>query len=171
MCAKTQFFVNVVFSILSSRLLLRLSNYWSNNWCWNRRDLQPLHKRRFPPKHRYSRRVSLVRTDMAIRYSHIHNVGIAYTYVTVMRYALTETAKHEEPIQKRLNTLLYFLLSFSEQLTPDSPRWVGCWWLGFVIFGFIFYPLGTLVCGLPKVLKGTYRNLNISCNLQPVTRN
>ncbi|KAF6210380.1 hypothetical protein GE061_013484 [Apolygus lucorum] len=43
----------------------------------------------------------------------------------------------------------------SEVLTPDNPRWVGCWWLGFVIFGLVFYPLGALVLGYPKVLPGT----------------
>jgi hypothetical protein len=39
-------------------------------------------------------------------------------------------------------------------LTARDPRWIGAWWLGFVIFGILIFFLSILLLGFPRELPG-----------------
>ena len=39
-------------------------------------------------------------------------------------------------------------------LTARDPRWIGAWWLGFLVFGFIILVSSLLVLGFPRELPG-----------------
>ncbi len=39
-------------------------------------------------------------------------------------------------------------------LTADDPRWIGAWWLGFVIFGIVIFIFSILLLGFPRELPG-----------------
>lgn len=44
---------------------------------------------------------------------------------------------------------------FRVTLTPDSPRWVGAWWIGFLISGALAFIVAFPIAGFPKSLPGT----------------
>lgn len=53
-----------------------------------------------------------------------------------------------------LNNLVLFLLFLgSITITPQDSRWVGAWWLGFLIGGVISFLAAIPFCFLPKSLK------------------
>ena len=39
-------------------------------------------------------------------------------------------------------------------LTPKDPRWIGAWWLGFLVFGLLFFVLALIISGFPSSLPG-----------------
>ncbi|XP_028411530.1 solute carrier organic anion transporter family member 4A1-like isoform X2 [Dendronephthya gigantea] len=39
-------------------------------------------------------------------------------------------------------------------LTSRDPRWIGAWWLGFVIFGIVIFVFSLLILGFPRELPG-----------------
>ena len=39
-------------------------------------------------------------------------------------------------------------------LTARDPRWIGAWWLGFVIFGIFIFIFSLLLLGFPRELPG-----------------
>ena len=39
-------------------------------------------------------------------------------------------------------------------LTPKDPRWIGAWWLGFLVFGLLFIFLAIAILGFPSSLPG-----------------
>jgi hypothetical protein len=39
-------------------------------------------------------------------------------------------------------------------LTPKDPRWIGAWWLGFLVFGLLFFLLAITLSGFPSSLPG-----------------
>ncbi len=48
---------------------------------------------------------------------------------------------------------------FSDTLmTPEDPRWIGAWWLGFLVFGAIAIVLATPMMCFPRRLAGSWRN-------------
>ena len=42
-------------------------------------------------------------------------------------------------------------------LTPSSPRWVGAWWIGFLLSGLLAFLVAFPMCGFPTKLPGMYR--------------
>lgn len=40
-------------------------------------------------------------------------------------------------------------------MTPDSPRWVGAWWIGFLISGALAFLVALPINGFPKSLPGS----------------
>ncbi|ODM96224.1 Solute carrier organic anion transporter family member 1C1, partial [Orchesella cincta] len=38
-------------------------------------------------------------------------------------------------------------------ITPDDPRWIGCWWLGWVIFGTAMFIMSFFIALFPKRLR------------------
>lgn len=43
----------------------------------------------------------------------------------------------------------------SVSLTPDNPRWVGAWWVGFLISGALAFLVALPIAGFPKSLPGS----------------
>ena len=39
-------------------------------------------------------------------------------------------------------------------LTPDDPRWIGAWWIGYVIGGFTLLVCFFVILGFPQALPG-----------------
>ena len=39
-------------------------------------------------------------------------------------------------------------------ITPDDPRWVGAWWIGYVIGGFVLFASSFSLLGFPQMLPG-----------------
>jgi hypothetical protein len=39
-------------------------------------------------------------------------------------------------------------------LTPKDPRWIGAWWLAFLVFGLLFFLLAITISGFPSSLPG-----------------
>ncbi|CAB4000586.1 solute carrier organic anion transporter family member 4A1-like, partial [Paramuricea clavata] len=39
-------------------------------------------------------------------------------------------------------------------LTPKDSRWIGAWWLGFLVFGLLFFLLAIIISGFPSSLPG-----------------
>ncbi|XP_028408691.1 solute carrier organic anion transporter family member 4A1-like [Dendronephthya gigantea] len=39
-------------------------------------------------------------------------------------------------------------------LTPKDHRWIGAWWLGFLVFGLLFWLLAIIISGFPSSLPG-----------------
>lgn len=37
-------------------------------------------------------------------------------------------------------------------ITVDDPRWVGAWWIGYVIFATAMCIFATIICTFPKIL-------------------
>ena len=54
--------------------------------------------------------------------------------------------------------MLFFILCFIQpsglNLTPKDPRWIGAWWLGFLVFGLLFFLLAITISGFPSSLPG-----------------
>jgi hypothetical protein len=48
----------------------------------------------------------------------------------------------------------FFLQPKGFNLTANDPRWIGAWWLGFVIFGILIFILSILLLGFPRELPG-----------------
>ena len=44
---------------------------------------------------------------------------------------------------------------FSISLSADNPRWVGAWWIGFIISGCLAFIIALPIAGFPKALPGT----------------
>ena len=44
---------------------------------------------------------------------------------------------------------------FRVSLTPDNPRWVGAWWIGFIISGILAFIVAFPLAGFPKYLPGS----------------
>ena len=44
---------------------------------------------------------------------------------------------------------------YSVSLTPDNPRWVGAWWVGFLISGALAFLVALPIAGFPKSLPGS----------------
>lgn len=42
----------------------------------------------------------------------------------------------------------------SLQITTKSPKWVGAWWIGFIIAGCMSLVVSIVLCGFPKYLPG-----------------
>ena len=47
------------------------------------------------------------------------------------------------------------LSCYSVSLTPDNPRWVGAWWVGFLISGALAFIVALPIAGFPKSLPGS----------------
>lgn len=45
--------------------------------------------------------------------------------------------------------------SASVSITPNSPRWVGAWWIGFLISGLLAFVVAFPMCGFPTKLPGS----------------
>ena len=39
-------------------------------------------------------------------------------------------------------------------ITPKDHRWIGAWWLGFLVFGLLFWLLAIVISGFPSSLPG-----------------
>lgn len=40
-------------------------------------------------------------------------------------------------------------------ITPASPRWVGAWWIGFLVSGVLAFIVAFPIGGFPKILPGS----------------
>ncbi|XP_028397690.1 solute carrier organic anion transporter family member 4A1-like [Dendronephthya gigantea] len=104
----------------------------------------------------------------------IHGAGICPLYSLVPSY-LDENV---EPKQMPVYLGLWYLSSFigpgigvlltgqflsvyvdiqqpdGLNLTPKDHRWIGAWWLGFLVFGLLFLFLAIVVSGFPRSLPG-----------------
>jgi len=49
----------------------------------------------------------------------------------------------------------------SVDLTPSDPRWVGAWWIGFIITAVCFILLTVPLTGFPKHLPGNDHGVHI----------
>ncbi|GAB6027862.1 hypothetical protein CHUAL_002080 [Chamberlinius hualienensis] len=69
----------------------------------------------------------------------------------------------------------YVTLSGNPGITPDDPKWIGAWWLGFMIIGIAFGAGALIVVFFPRQLKpsaGSQSSLNIrSQSAQDITNN
>lgn len=52
----------------------------------------------------------------------------------------------------------------SVSLTPNSPRWVGAWWIGFLISGLLAFVVAFPMCGFPTKLPGVYGSSQFKIN-------
>jgi hypothetical protein len=55
---------------------------------------------------------------------------------------------------KSFSYLVCFFQPEDINLTANDPRWIGAWWLGFVIFGILIFILSILLLGFPRELPG-----------------
>lgn len=57
--------------------------------------------------------------------------------------------------------LQFYVDSFSHEVTisPGHPQWIGAWWGGFIICGFLLFILATPFLGFPRVLVREKRRL------------
>ncbi|CAH1399802.1 unnamed protein product [Nezara viridula] len=64
-----------------------------------------------------------------------------------------------------------YSVSHKSELTPSSPTWVGCWWLGFICCGLACYVFSLPIFGLPKELPETsiHRASREEIHTEPVT--
>lgn len=46
----------------------------------------------------------------------------------------------------------YFDPSLHPKINDEDPRWVGAWWIGYIIFAASMFILAPIVCMFPKVL-------------------
>lgn len=60
-----------------------------------------------------------------------------------------ESCKKNEDFENWFYTVAFF---DSLQITESSVEWVGAWWLGFLIGGFVSLIVGMLLLGFPKYL-------------------
>ena len=51
--------------------------------------------------------------------------------------------------------LTVYTSTFRVSLTPDNPRWVGAWWIGFIISGILAFIVALPLAGFPKSLPGS----------------
>lgn len=58
-------------------------------------------------------------------------------------------------IKSLLSLCTNFLSAYSVTLTPDSPRWVGAWWIGFLISATLAFLVALPIAGFPKSLPGS----------------
>ena len=49
---------------------------------------------------------------------------------------------------------LHCFVSYSIQLNPNSPKWVGAWWIGFIFAAALSFVVSLGLCGFPKYLPG-----------------
>lgn len=48
-------------------------------------------------------------------------------------------------------------------MTPIDPRWVGAWWINFLIVGSVMMLITVPVLGFPKRLPGNNSHLDMIC--------
>ena len=67
----------------------------------------------------------------------------------------------------RPSKVLYITLFFPRfrlEIVPDSPQWVGAWWIGFIISGVLALLVSVPILAFPKQLPGkcTQRSVQVS---------
>ena len=53
-----------------------------------------------------------------------------------------------------LKGLMHLYFTCRIDLTPEDPRWVGAWWLGYVIAGFMGITVALFMCCFPREFPG-----------------
>ncbi|ESO09595.1 hypothetical protein HELRODRAFT_97665 [Helobdella robusta] len=51
-------------------------------------------------------------------------------------------------------------------LTPEDPRWLGAWWIGFLVTGSAFIILSIFLCGFPREMPSRFGNIKFILKIQ-----
>lgn len=57
---------------------------------------------------------------------------------------------------KTINNCLILIFFFSVSITPNDPRWVGAWWVGFVVASLLFLVVSIPLFGYGKELPSKF---------------
>lgn len=90
-----------------------------------------------------------------------HKKSFIFTYLHTIVIELAETTqKNSKNIVKLFISFRYILFIvifiFSSNLSPHSPTWIGCWWIGFLLCGFLAILISLIIFCMPKELKGQF---------------
>lgn len=121
--------------------------------------------------------MSLVAAILFVISSCIDGVGWSIYYTLGSVYIDDNVKKSKAPLMLCLSSFVrllspalgYSLASYSLKLyvvptlhpliTDDDPRWIGAWWVGHAVLGFLLLIMAPFICAFPKTLpRAALRN-------------
>lgn len=53
---------------------------------------------------------------------------------------------------------IFIAPSLHPKINDEDPRWIGAWWIGYIVFAIIMFTLAPIICTFPKILpRGALR--------------